>query len=166
MTLENNSGCLPAFVRVLQRFFAPGAAMPLPYKRKDYFLSKAETSFFGVLRNVVGDRYLVFAKVRMEDVIVVKGATDQKGPDSRTSHRNRIKSRHVDFLLCDKDTSRPLLAIELDDSSHSRPAQRTRDEFVGKAFEAAGMPLLRVTAQRAYNVAEIRGRITQEIGRN
>ena len=55
---------------------------------------------------------------------------------------------------------RPRVAIELDDSSHAREERQTRDAFVEKFFEASGLPLLRVPAQRAYNISEVRSRLS------
>jgi hypothetical protein len=44
--------------------------------------------------------------------------------------RNRIARKHVDYLLCDPGSMRPVLGIELDDASHERAAREARDQFV------------------------------------
>jgi hypothetical protein len=49
----------------------------------------------------------------------------------------------------------PLLGVELDDASHARKDRAERDDFVDNAFAAAGLPLLRIPAQRAYNTREL-----------
>jgi len=51
------------------------------------------------------------------------------------------------------------LCIELDDASHGRPDRQVRDEFLDAALLAAGLPLLRVRAKKAYNLAELRAQI-------
>jgi len=150
-TERKPKGCLLALLGLL------GGASPdreeseaLPYEKQDYLLSKAERSFFGVLERVTRGKYLVFAKVRLADVVLVPSDTP-----SRQSHFNRIQSKHVDFLICDMAEVRPLLAIELDDSSHQKDRRKTRDAFVESALEAAGLPLLRVPVQKAYSAEEI-----------
>jgi hypothetical protein len=50
---------------------------------------------------------------------------------------------------------RPLAGVEFDDASHSRSDRQARDLFVGEVFEAAGLPLVRVPAQRGYSPQEL-----------
>jgi hypothetical protein len=146
------SGCL--FV-ILELFgIAPVAPTALPYRRKDYLLTQAERSLFGVLTEVINDRYFIFAKVRLADVV-----WRPKGTESRQSHFNRMQSKHIDFMICDRESFRPLLCVELDDASHGRADRMTRDGFLDLALRAAGLPLIRVRAKRAYNVAELRQQI-------
>ncbi|MBK9128199.1 MAG: DUF2726 domain-containing protein [Phycisphaerales bacterium] len=130
------------------------AAQALPYRRRDYLLSKAEHSFYRVLQRAVGERWTVFAKVRLLDLLWIPPDT----PNAQ-SHRNRVQSKHVDFVLCSLDTVRPVLIIELDDSSHKSESRGARDTFVNEAVHAAGIPILHVTAQRSYALPELVSRI-------
>jgi hypothetical protein len=54
---------------------------------------------------------------------------------------------------------KPLLGIELDDSSHNRNNRQERDDFVDRVFQAAGLPLLRLPVQREYNTREVAAQI-------
>jgi len=150
MSTPERSGCLFAILKLFG-ISSPTATPTLPYLRKDYLLTQAERSLFGVLSEAVDNRYLVFAKVRLADLVWLP-----KGTESRQSHFNRIQSKHIDFVICDRTAIRPLLCIELDDSSHGRSDRQVRDEFVDAALIAAGLPLLRVRAKKAYNVAELK----------
>jgi hypothetical protein len=149
MRTSETSGCLPAIFRIfgLGGGASPTAAKPLPYKRKDYLLSRAERSFFGVLQQAVGSDYLIFAKIRVADLLWMP-----KGTQGRQGHFNRIQAKHIDFVLCDRDSVRPLLAIELDDSSHVADHRSSRDAFVNEALRTAGLPLLRIPCKAGYNV--------------
>lgn len=123
-----------------------------PYKRRKYFFSPAERSFYGVLlRALEGFDVKVFAKVRLLDVLYV--------PDipKKIVYLNRVSAKHVDFLICDSKTLSPRLVIELDDSSHAWGARRRRDSFLDAALVNAGLPVLRFRVQRAYDLNEIRG---------
>jgi very-short-patch-repair endonuclease len=126
----------------------------LPYKRKDYLLTQAERSLFGVLNEVVKHRYFIFAKVRLADLVWLPNRTE-----SRQSHFNRVQSKHIDFAICDRASIRPLLCVELDDASHGQVSIQTRDAFVDAALVAAGLPFIRIRAAKAYNVAELRRQI-------
>lgn len=124
----------------------------LPYIRRRYFFSAAERSFYEILKRLTTG-YTVFAKVRLADLISIS-----KGADSWQAHFNRIQSKHIDFVVCDRDLA-PILAIELDDSSHEREDRRVRDEFVNAALAAAALPILHFQAKRAYVLDEIRREI-------
>ena len=67
-----------------------------------------------------------------------------KDPSEFRIYRNKIDRKHVDFILSDPRTVRPLVGIELDDKSHQRSDRQTRDEFVEHVFQAAHLPLVRI----------------------
>ena len=152
-TQGQRSGCLGLLLKLFGIGGKPPEAGPLPYRLRDDFLSPAEISFYHVLRQTVGERVTVCAKVRLADVFFVAR------PNENAAARNRIALKHVDFLLCDPATMRPLAGIELDDASHARPDRQERDALVEQVFEAAGLPLVRFPAQRAYALAEVAGRL-------
>jgi hypothetical protein len=122
---------------------------PLPYRMRDDFLSAAERSFLGVLQIAVASRVALFAKVRVADLLYVPRG------EGRQAFHNKIDRKHVDFLLCDPNSLRPLVAIELDDASHDRPERQDRDKFMDASFAAAGLPLVHFAAKRQYNSRSI-----------
>lgn len=122
----------------------------LPYRKSDHLLTAAERGFWGVLNEVVDGRYHVAWKVRMADLLSLPAGT----PD-RQRHLNRVLAKHLDFVLCDPRSTEPLLAIELDDSSHEKTDRRRRDAFVDAALRDAGLPLLRIPVRRSYAAREI-----------
>src|SRR5205807_9142943 len=91
---------------------------PLPFRLRDDFLSAAEISFYHILLSAVGDRLTVCPIVNFSDVFFVSH------PDRNQSAWNRISRKHIDFLLCDSQSMRPRVGIELDDSSHAREARQ------------------------------------------
>lgn len=125
--------------------------LEFPYQLRDHFLSPAELSFFEVLRSVVGNRAALCTKVSLGDIFFVK----KDDPSRFRIYTNKIDRKHVDFLLCDSATMRPLLGIELDDKSHQRPDRQERDAFVDQVFKAAGLPLLHIPVRRQYAVQEL-----------
>jgi hypothetical protein len=68
--------------------------------------AEAEVSFYRVLANGIGSRAVVLAKVNLADIFFVVR------PNENRAHRNRIDRKHVDFLLCDPATMKPLCAVE------------------------------------------------------
>jgi len=131
-----------------------------PYHLQDGFLSPAELNFYRVLVRVTADWAALFTKVNLGDLFYAK-----TGDYSQNQvYRNRIARKHVDFLLCDRESLRPLLAIELDDSSHNRPDRRARDEFVDGVFAAAGLPLLHVPVSHSYSTNKLRALLRRKAG--
>ena len=127
----------------------PPKSDPLPYFKKNYFFSAAERSFYEVLKRLVPE-HTVFAKVRLLDLVYVG-----QSKESRQSHLNRVQSKHIDFLICDAMLT-PVVAIELDDCSHTRQNRLSRDEFVNQVFATAQLPLLRIPVRRSYAPNDLR----------
>jgi len=149
-------GCLTALVDYVAGLFGEHAAPP-PYRVRDDLLSPPEAVVFRLLQSAAGGRAIVCPKVSLGDLFYP--VTQDKR--AALSARNRIDRKHVDFLLCDPATLRPLGAIELDDSSHARADRRARDEWVDHAFASAGLPLVRMRARAAYTRQEVEGSLAQ-----
>jgi hypothetical protein len=134
----------------LKRSFSHPLPAEFPYRARTFLLSDAELAFYRVLAQTVGDDYTVVFKVRLADVIDCPEAVWSLG------YGRLIAQKHLDFVLCDPDTTRVALAIELDDRSHRRPSRQARDEFVDRALQSAGVPLVRVRAASTYRRADVR----------
>jgi hypothetical protein len=101
---------------------------------------------------VVGDKYRVLGKVRLADIIKTKSGL---GPQDRRTAFNQIQSKHVDFVLCDPSDLSVKLVVELDDSSHDAEDRQSRDKFVDKALDSAGIKVVRVKARKSYSLLEV-----------
>lgn len=148
---NNKSGCLSIFLPFLKQ--KKVETRELPYRVRDDFLSPAELSFYKVLTSVVETRLVIQSKVRLADIFFVAR------PNENHSFRNRISQKHLDFLVCDAVTMKPLFGIELDDASHKRSDRQARDAFVDDVFHAAKLPLLHFPVQRSYSHDEIMSKI-------
>ena len=143
-----NQGCLSLLLPFLR---SKNESVPdvLPYRLRDNFLSPAELSFYKILSTVIGSRFTIQSKVRLADIFFVAR------PNENFSYFNKIAQRHLDFLVCDSSNMKPVLGIELDDSSHHKMDRQKRDKFMDAVFQTAKLPLLRFPVQRAYNTKEI-----------
>ena len=133
----------------------------LPYVLKGCLISKAERSFFGVLEQVTdSSKYYLFPQVSLGNLVDV-----EKGTRPYQTHRNRVDRKSLDFVLCDRSTLSPVLAIELDDSSHDREDRQERDAFVDRVLAKAGLPLLHIRAQAAYDPKQLAASIGEAVRR-
>jgi hypothetical protein len=131
----------------------PVPAKAFPYQKSTAFFTPAERSFLGVLYQTVGDNVAVFGKVRVADVVEPKSGL---GRSAWQKAFNKISAKHFDFLLCDKEALSVACAIELDDGSHNSMRRQERDEFLKGVCEAAGIPLIQVSARSGYVISEVR----------
>lgn len=96
------------------------------------------TTLFINLQKTLDARYIVLSKVRIEDFVEATQGAGGYGA------RGRIKSRHVDFLICDRTTTKPLLAVELDGKSHQGEGRQERDRFVDELYKTIALPIRHV----------------------
>ncbi len=144
------------FILVLKLKQKSGQSKDFPYTNNEVLFTPAERSFFGVLEQAIGDKYRVFGKVRVADVVSVKSLSDRSAWQRAF---NRISAKHFDFVLCRNDDITVFAAIELDDKSHQKNQRQIRDVFMAELCNAIGLPLIQVPAQSAYSVSDIRTKV-------
>ena len=136
-------GCVIVLIWVFR-----GSGKPTVYLSVvDSLLTPAEKIFYEQLDLVIDGRLQILCKVRLADLIEV----ESRQPEERNRVFRRIASKHIDFVLAEPGTLAPMLAIELDDSSHERADRRERDEYLEELFETVKFPLLRIKASATYN---------------
>ena len=160
MSDREPQGCLSVILRLFGiKIGKPATSEDLPYRLRDDFLSPAELSFYKVLRLALKEKAIVCAKVNLSDIFFVAR------PNENRSFRNKIDRKHVDFLICQPDTMKPIAGVELDDSSHARKDRQERDKFVDRVFAAAGLPLVHFPAQRAYDPNAVAAELMSHLGK-
>lgn len=130
------------------------------YRRRQFFLTRAEHECFDALMQAVGSDYLIFAQVHLPTLVDNK----VKGQNWRGAFRH-ISEKSVDFVLCDKAYISPKLAIELDDKSHERPERQERDREVERILKSAGVPLLRLENHGSFDPSELSTRIREAVSK-
>jgi hypothetical protein len=123
-------------------------------------LTPAEQLFYRNLDAAVAGRLQILCKVRLADLLQVAS----KDPKERHRLFRKIAAKHVDFLLVEPGRLEPILAIELDDSSHNRSDRRERDRFLDELFGIVEFPLLRVKAANSYSPRQILRAIEEVAG--
>ena len=108
------------------------------YKSK-WLFSMNEKETFRKLKEITDpmDCYL-FTKVRLLDLV-----EPISGNKNYRTYMNKIQSKHVDFVICDKKLVARCI-IELDDSSHKRQDRKERDTFVDEVLQSTGYQIIHV----------------------
>lgn len=122
----------------------------MPYKKK-YLLTKNEWSFYKKIKPICDKNNLhIISKVRLADIVEVEKSLEYK---EKQKYFNKIKNKHIDFIICNPENLAILVLIELDDKSHERKNRIARDEFVNKLCEKVGYKLIRTN--NANNFEEL-----------
>ena len=121
------------------------------YRLIDNILTPTELSFYNVLRVLMGKNGTIQCKVRLGDIFE---------PTTREyQYRNKINQKHIDFLVCNIETMKPIIGVELDDPSHNRKDRQERDDFVDSVFKECCLPILHVKVSKEYDLKAL----TEEI---
>lgn len=125
----------------------------LPFIKKINTLSESEKVFFQFLENLstIKDNYYIFPQLSISKLVTLPISIKRN-----YALINKIDRKSVDFVLFDKNTLNPIVAIELDGASHNAIDRQERDEFVDKVFESAGVRLVHIERNdNGYNPEEI-----------
>ncbi len=134
---------------------ADRSSVGYPYHLRDHFLTPAELKFYEALQTAVEQHATICTKVNLNDIFYVQ---HQDSSRFRT-YTNKIDRKHLDFLLCDPLSMKPMLGIELDDRSHQRKDRKEQDTFVNEVFGAAGLPLIHIPVGKHYQIEAIQAQI-------
>jgi hypothetical protein len=120
----------------------------LPYRLREHFLTTPEVILYRALKEMAGERYVIFAKVALNDIFFIVR------PNENVHYFNKLFRKHVDFLLCHPQTLKPQIGVEL-----VRPipngGTRSTDQFMDDLFLTAGLPLVQIPSNDHYEIPEI-----------
>ncbi len=119
-----------------------------PYIKKRSLLGEREQVLFHRLIQAMPD-HQVMAQVRLADIVGVKKCDDWQ------SWFNKISRKSVDFVICDKAFV-VLTCIELDGKTHELEARQKADNTKDEALSAAGIPVVRIHADKLPATDDIR----------
>jgi hypothetical protein len=134
-----------------------GAATKGRYVGRQALLTMPERILYQRLREALPDK-LIFSQVAVNQLIDSKSAEGaSKAVDF--SLFGKISGKSFDFVVCDENTA-PLVAVELDDSSHQRSDRKKADAQKNEACEQAGIRLVRFKVSQMPATAELANLLT------
>jgi hypothetical protein len=120
----------------------------LPYRLREHFLTTPEVVLFRALKQMAGEHYVIYAKVALNDIFFIVR------PNENVHYFNKLFRKHVDFLLCNPQSLRPQIGVEL-----VRPipngGTRSTDQFMEDMFLTAGLALVQIPSNDHYDIPEI-----------
>ena len=146
---------------LLAGWFVCHLAEPTVYiERAESLVTPAEQKFYEALDEAIDGRFMILSKVRLADLLIVTS----KRSSARYRVFRSIASKHVDFVLAEPGTLKPLAAIELDDATHQRADRRKRDLLLDDLFHKAQLPLLRFKTAARYDHRAIGAEVAEILG--
>jgi len=128
------------------------------YSAKPSLLTEAERTFLYALDQALPPNTRVFVQVALSAIV-----STRQGSESRQRSWNRIAQKVADFVVCDQ-WCKPLVVIELDDSSHKKTKRAARDELLDSILGNVGLRLLHVRAAGNYDVSALRAELLPPVG--
>lgn len=128
-------------------------------QRKSRFLSVAERTFFDCLIDELSDKYFVFAKVAINNVV-------EPSPSARTLDvkciSEELKGLDFDFVLCSQNDMSIYGVVELEHSDKNKVTRKgkQRQKLVGRACKSAGLKLFYFDVRQDYKSMDIARLIT------
>lgn len=116
-------------------------AQEFVYVLKPSLLTETEKNFYNVIKEVLPENHLLFPQINLATVI-------SKNDESR--FQNEL-FRNIDFLITNLEF-KPLVFIEINDSSHNSNQRKERDKKVHNICEEAGIPI--ITFWTSYGINE------------
>lgn len=119
---------------------------PPPFAMHQSVLSKSELKFYKELIKYVDLHHTVLLKVSLNDLFYTTLTLNEVKQDATS----KITNEHADFLICDKQTLKPLYAINLDHSVHLIRERLKKLRYIERTYQSAGLTLIRIQAKREY----------------
>jgi predicted RNA-binding Zn-ribbon protein involved in translation (DUF1610 family) len=130
----------------------------LPFRLRESFLSGAEIAVYRMLKQMIGERYIIFSKVSLNEVFSIVR------PNENVHYFNKLFRKYVDFLLCDSGSLKPQIGVELIRAA-GEGGVREADRFMEELFVTAGLPLVQLRAGEQLGIPEMAMRFQEAIER-
>lgn len=119
------------------------------YIGNDFLMSPTERDVYKVLERAYGDKYYIFAQVRVVDVLRPNMKKYHTWTKEYKALFRQVSQWHFDYVMCDKEDFRIYCALELDDPSHERPDRQRRDRILNAVCLDGGVDLKRMQLNHA-----------------
>ena len=124
------------------------------YGKRPFVMSKLEQELYEKLLGLFGGEYYVFPQMHLSSIF--EGRVGRKSFMTALRH---INQKSVDYVICRRKDTQPLVAIELDGWSHQLYKKHLRDIEVNRIAEDAGLPILHFSDIQSMTRDEIKERV-------
>jgi len=126
---------LKQFSQPAEDVVVPEEELAARYEVRPSFMSDMELDVYRLLIEAVGDRAIICPKPRVFAALRVLDAA------AHLEDALRIDRKHIDFLLADPNSGRPLCAVQIDVWDSDLQGYRLRETLLEEAFRRARFPV-------------------------
>ncbi len=119
------------------------------YSIQEAVLATEERSLYHALTLVVAQRALLLTKVKLSALL-----SPNAGQSQQIAHTH-LDCYTVDFVLCDRSTTRPLLVLLCDKVHVNSCALSNTNDVIERLATNAGLPLLRLEQAPSYRMDKL-----------
>lgn len=127
------------------------------YHIKVKTITDNEKYFLDIIKKHFGKDYDIRVQVPLSSII-------EKEKDFENQYQNEL-NRVIDIGIFDKETTYPLLLIEINDSTHHRKDRQVRDAKVKNICEQANLKLIAFWTEYSNTEEYVFNRINENLGR-
>jgi len=125
-----------------------------PFKKVASVLSGFQMDLYRMLVREAGDRYVVFPGVKLQYIVALSRKSKRE-----VFYGNLLQSRFVDFLICDRETTSPFLAIQILEGDQQNDAEELTAHVIG----SADLPCLQLPVTKSLTPGELGQQMRQKI---
>lgn len=115
------------------------------YRIQEAVLAQNLRSLHHALTLIVAQRALILTKVKLSAILAPSPQTGQ------TVSYTLLDRYTVDFVLCDRHTTKPLLVIQQEEATGDYQQQNTND-VIERLVVSSGLPMICITSEMTYRM--------------
>lgn len=136
--------------------------LPL-YQRRDVFLRETDRAMFETLREVLGEAYHVFVKVKLSDLVEPQV---EAGNRVHQLHLIKVHRQTVDFLVCRREDMQPQAAVRLMPRSAYAMRGLAAQDVIDSVLRDIGLPCVTFTEKKSFDPEDLRKRLRVAMAEN
>jgi hypothetical protein len=123
-------------------------------------LTAAERAFFGVLENLLEDRYRIFPKMHLADLLA---PTEELPDTARLQRLEQLPKVPLDFVICDAADFSLLAVVMLDPEIGPDSGPGRRQNELDRVLTEIGLPVIRLPLKETYRSEEVKIEISRSL---
>lgn len=125
-----------------------------PYNIKSSILNKNEHVIYNDIKYILENtNYVIFPKIRLADVLYVNTKYNF------SLYFNKIGTKSIDLLICDKNTLSPILAIYLDDLINYDESMIEDRKYIEFCLLESNIKVLRFNINVKYDYIDLKKKL-------
>lgn len=153
--VKHNEDDAEELIKAYENFQQKTPAQNTKYKLKTKTITSNEQYFLDIIKKHFSNNYEIRPQVPLSSII-------EKNKEHNWEYQNEL-NRIIDFGLFDKQTTTPLLLIEINDRTHHESKRIYRDQKVKDICEQAGIKLIAFWSEYSNTEQYIVERISKEL---